>query len=106
MILSLLSQELCNVFSLFYVFICFTACKEKEALKKLTHKERKKLKQQMEYEKQMELMLQKGGHGSSALDENFTVSQVEKSGKQQELLETAVDIKVCYIVIENLVLKS
>ncbi|KAK8378931.1 hypothetical protein O3P69_009573 [Scylla paramamosain] len=67
---------------------------EKEALKKLTHKERKKVKQQMEYERQMEAMLKKGGHGSSALDDTFSLSQAQKSDKQQQQLENAVDIKI------------
>ncbi|XP_050730192.1 ATP-binding cassette sub-family F member 1-like [Eriocheir sinensis] len=67
---------------------------EKEAMKKLSHKERKKLKQQMEYERQMEAMLKKGGHGSSALDDTFSVSQAQKSDKQQSQLENAVDIKI------------
>ncbi|KAG7155982.1 ATP-binding cassette sub-family F member 1-like [Homarus americanus] len=67
---------------------------EKEALKKLSHKERKKIKQQLEYERQMEAMLKKGGHGSSALDDTFSVSQAEKSDKQQSQLENAVDIKI------------
>nr|XP_045606941.1 ATP-binding cassette sub-family F member 1-like [Procambarus clarkii] len=67
---------------------------EKEALKKLSHKERKKVKQQMEYERQMEAMLKKGGHGTSSLDDTFAVSQAEKSDKQQSQLENAVDIKI------------
>jgi len=67
---------------------------EKEALKKLTHKERKKMKQQLEYERQMEVMLQKGGKGTSALDDTFAVSQVEKSDKQKDAFENAVDIKI------------
>lgn len=67
---------------------------EKEALKKLSHKERKKMKQQLEYERQMEVMLQKGGKGTSSLDDTFAVSQVEKTDKQKEAQENAVDIKV------------
>lgn len=67
---------------------------EKEALKKLSHKERKKMKQQLEYERQMETMLKKGGHGTSSLDDTFAVSQAEKSDKQQSQLENAVDIKI------------
>jgi ATP-binding cassette subfamily F protein 1 len=62
--------------------------------KKLTHKEKKKLKKQMEYEKQVETLTKKGGQGHSALGENFTVSQMEKSGGQLQALENAVDIKV------------
>lgn len=67
---------------------------EKEVLKKLTHKERKKMKQQLEYERQMEVMLQKGGKGTSALDDTFAISQVEKTDKQKDALENAVDIKI------------
>lgn len=67
---------------------------EREALKKLSHKERKKMKQKIEYERQMASMLQKGGHGTSALDDTFAVSQAEKSDKQQTQMENAVDIKV------------
>jgi len=67
---------------------------EKEILKKLTHKERKKMKQQLEYERQMETMLQKGGKGTSALDDTFAISQVEKTDKQKEASENAVDIKI------------
>lgn len=43
----------------------------------------------MEYAKQMEMMLKKGGQGHSDLGENFTVSQVEK-----HVDDGAVDIKV------------
>lgn len=67
---------------------------EKAAFKKLSHKERKKMKQQQQYQETMETMLKKGGAGSSALGDNFTVSQAEKSGKQQEQQENAVDIKI------------
>ncbi|GJQ74708.1 hypothetical protein Trydic_g21559 [Trypoxylus dichotomus] len=66
----------------------------KEIEKKLTHKEKKKLKKQQEYEKQMEIMLKKGGQGHSELDSNFTVSQSQKSTGQMAALENAVDIKV------------
>ena len=41
-------------------------------------------------------MLQKGGKGTSSLDENFALSQAEKSTKNQDQLENAVDIKVCF----------
>ncbi|XP_064081257.1 ATP-binding cassette sub-family F member 1-like [Macrobrachium nipponense] len=67
---------------------------EREALKKLSHKERKKMKQKLEYERQMATMLVKGGHGTSALDDTFAVSQAEKSEKQQSQMENAVDIKI------------
>ncbi|XP_028178977.1 ATP-binding cassette sub-family F member 1 [Ostrinia nubilalis] len=62
--------------------------------KKLSHKEKKKLKKQQEYEKQMEMMTKKGGQGHSDLDANFTVSQAQKSAGQMAALENAVDIKV------------
>lgn len=62
--------------------------------KKLTHKEKKKLKKQQEYEKQMETMLKKGGQGHSELDSNFTVSQTQRTAGQLAALENAVDIKV------------
>jgi ATP-binding cassette subfamily F protein 1 len=48
----------------------------------------------MEYEKQVETLTKKGGQGHSALGENFTVSQMEKSAGQLQALENAVDIKV------------
>ncbi|ALC48736.1 CG1703 [Drosophila busckii] len=62
--------------------------------KKLTHKEKKQQKKQQEYERQMELMTKKGGAGHSDLDNNFTMSQVQKSAGQQAALEHAVDIKI------------
>lgn len=63
--------------------------------KKLTHKEKKKLKKQQEYEQQVELMTKKGGQGHSALGDNFTVSTADRSaGQSQAALEHAVDIKV------------
>ncbi|XP_074038690.1 ATP-binding cassette sub-family F member 1 [Leptinotarsa decemlineata] len=62
--------------------------------KKLTHKEKKKMKKQQEYEKQMETMLKKGGQGHSELDSNFTVSQAQKTAGQKAALENAVDIKI------------
>ncbi|PSN49940.1 ATP-binding cassette sub-family F member 1 [Blattella germanica] len=64
------------------------------AQKKLTHKEKKKLKKQMEFEKQVETLTKKGGQGHSDLGENFTVSQMQKSAGQLQALENAVDIKV------------
>ncbi|XP_023175922.1 ATP-binding cassette sub-family F member 1 [Drosophila hydei] len=66
--------------------------KDKE--KKMSHKEKKKHKKQQEYERQMELMTKKGGAGHSDLDNNFTMSQVQKSAGQQAALEHAVDIKI------------
>ncbi|XP_034490402.1 ATP-binding cassette sub-family F member 1 [Drosophila innubila] len=71
-----------------------TKDKDKEKDKKLTHKEKKKQKKQLEYERQMELMTKKGGAGHSDLDNNFTMSQVQKSAGQQAALEHAVDIKI------------
>ncbi|XP_017133465.1 ATP-binding cassette sub-family F member 1 [Drosophila elegans] len=68
--------------------------KEETKEKKLTHKEKKKQKKQQEYERQMELMTKKGGAGHSDLDNNFTMSQVQKSAGQQAALEHAVDIKI------------
>ena len=65
-----------------------------EPQQKLSHKDKKKLKKQLEYIKQMELMTKKGGSGHSELDDNFTVSQVQQSDKKLALLENAVDIKV------------
>ncbi|EDW51414.1 ATP-binding cassette sub-family F member 1 [Drosophila sechellia] len=62
--------------------------------KKLTHKEKKKQKKQQEYERQMEVMTKKGGAGHSDLDNNFTMSQVQKSAGQKAALEQAVDIKI------------
>lgn len=51
----------------------------------MSHKEKKKLKKQQEYEKQMELLTKKGGQGHSELDANFTVSQAQKSaGKSRK----------------------
>lgn len=62
--------------------------------KKLTHKEKKKLKKQQEYEKQIDTLTKKGGQGHSELDSNFAMSQVQKSGGQKAALEHAVDIKI------------
>lgn len=62
--------------------------------KKLTHKEKKKLKKQQEYELQVETLTRKGGQGHSELDSNFTMSQVQKTGGQKAALEHAVDIKI------------
>ncbi|XP_065333412.1 ATP-binding cassette sub-family F member 1 isoform X2 [Cloeon dipterum] len=67
---------------------------EKTKEKKLTHKEKKKLKKQQEYDQQVELMTKKGGQGHSALGDNFTVSQSDRSAGQTQALEHAVDIKV------------
>ncbi|KAK7580508.1 hypothetical protein V9T40_001137 [Parthenolecanium corni] len=64
------------------------------SLKKLSHKEKKKLKKEMEYQKQMDILTKKGGQGHSELGENFTVSQTQKTSGQIAALEYAVDIKV------------
>lgn len=65
-----------------------------EEHEKLSHKERKKLKKQQEYEKQVEFMTKKGGQGHSALGDNFTVSISEKAPMQLSAFENAVDIKI------------
>lgn len=52
---------------------------EESQEKKLSHKDKKKLKKQQEYDKQMELITKKGGQGHSELDSNFTVSQTQKT---------------------------
>lgn len=57
--------------------------------KKLTHKEKKKLKIQQEQEKLQEALLKKGGQGHSELAENFTVSTMDK-----HVDDGAVDIKI------------
>jgi len=68
--------------------------KSEEPNKKLTHKEKKKLKKELEYQRQMDAMMMKGGQGHSELGENFTVSQTQKSAGQLQAMENAVDIKV------------
>ncbi|GFY62765.1 ATP-binding cassette sub-family F member 1 [Trichonephila inaurata madagascariensis] len=55
---------------------------------KLSHKDKKKLKKQMEYQKQIESL------GGKAVDDQFTVSQAQRSAAQQAQFENAVDIKV------------
>lgn len=62
--------------------------------KKLTNKEKKKLKKQQDYEKQVEALTKKGGQGHSDLDSNFTMSQAQKSGGQKAAFEHAIDIKI------------
>ncbi|CAN7993011.1 unnamed protein product [Ixodes hexagonus] len=64
---------------------------ESAASKKLSHKEKKLMKKQSEYQKQIE-SLNKGKTGSDG--EQFTVSQADKSAAQQQQLENAIDIKV------------
>lgn len=67
---------------------------DKVVEKRLTHKDKKKLKRQEEYDRQVEAMMKKGGQGHSELDSNFTMSQAHKSGGQKAALEHAVDIKI------------
>lgn len=62
--------------------------------KRVTNKEKKKLKKQQEWQAQMEILTKKGGQGSSDLGSNFTMSQVHKSGAQKTAMEHAVDIKI------------
>lgn len=62
--------------------------------KKLTHKEKKKLKKQQEYERTIEMMTKQGGAGHSELESNFTVSQSQTPNRNAQQLEHAVDIKV------------
>lgn len=64
---------------------------EPAASKKMSHKEKKLMKKQSEYQKQIE-SLNKGKTGSDG--EQFTVSQADKSAAQQQQLENAIDIKV------------
>lgn len=65
-----------------------------EMAKKLTHKEKKKLKKQQEYEKTIELLTKTGGQGHSELESNFTMSQSQTQQRTNQQLENAVDIKV------------
>lgn len=65
-----------------------------ETTKKLTHKEKKKLKKQQEYEKTLEMMTKTGGQGHSELESNFTVSQSAPQTRGAQQLDNAVDIKV------------
>lgn len=62
----------------------------------MSHKEKKKLKKQQEYEKQVELLTKKGGQGHSDLDANFTVSQAQKSAGKL----------VIYVIIKFLFLNA
>lgn len=65
-----------------------------EPTKKLTHKEKKKLKKQQEYERTLEMMTKTGGQGHSELESNFTVSQSTSQTRGAQQLDNAVDIKV------------
>uniref|UniRef100_A0A2M3Z2F5 ATP-binding cassette sub-family F member 1 n=1 Tax=Anopheles braziliensis TaxID=58242 RepID=A0A2M3Z2F5_9DIPT len=71
-----------------------TLTDEADKEKKLTHKEKKKLKKQQEFERMQEAMLRKGGQGHSDLDSNFTMSQAQKTGNQSKHQDHAVDIKI------------
>ncbi|XP_031778917.1 ATP-binding cassette sub-family F member 1 [Nasonia vitripennis] len=67
---------------------------EESGKKKLTHKEKKKLKKKQEYEKTIEMLTKAGGQGHSELESNFTVSQSQTQNRGGQQLENAVDIKV------------
>lgn len=67
---------------------------EETGKKKLTHKEKKKLKKQQEYDKAIEMLTKTGGQGHSELESNFTVSQSQTQTRNTQQLENAVDIKV------------
>ncbi|XP_070379337.1 ATP-binding cassette sub-family F member 1 [Dermacentor albipictus] len=67
------------------------ADKEVAPAKKVSHKEKKMMKKQSEYQKQLE-SLNKGKASSEG--DQFTVSQADKSAAQQIQQENAVDIKV------------
>lgn len=62
--------------------------------KRITNKEKKKLKKKADWEEAMDMLTRKGGQGSSDLASNFTMSQVHKSGAQKTAMEHAVDIKI------------
>lgn len=62
--------------------------------KKLTHKEKKKLKKQQEYERTMEMLTKAGGQGHSELESNFTISQSQTQQRGNQQLDNAIDIKV------------
>jgi hypothetical protein len=67
---------------------------EESGKKKLTHKEKKKLKKRQDYEKTIEMLTKTGGQGHSELDSNFTVSQRETQNRGPQQLENTVDIKI------------
>lgn len=67
---------------------------EETPTKKLTHKEKKKLKKQQEYERAMEMLTKAGGQGHSELESNFTISQSQTQQRGNQQLDNAVDIKV------------
>lgn len=49
---------------------------------------------QLEFQKQMNILTNKGGQGHSDLESNFSVSQIQKTANQLAALEHAVDIKI------------
>lgn len=65
-----------------------------ETGKKLTHKEKKKLKKQQEYERTVEILTKTGAQAHSELESNFTVSQSQTQHRGAQQLDNAVDIKV------------
>lgn len=65
--------------------------KKNEEKQKLSHKEKKKMKKQMEFNKILESV---GKLGVGVDGDQFTVSQADKSAAQQLQMENAVDIKV------------
>ncbi|KAL1481467.1 hypothetical protein MTO96_002407 [Rhipicephalus appendiculatus] len=67
------------------------ATKEVAPAKKVSHKEKKLMKKQSEFQKQLE-SLNKGKTSSEG--DQFTISQADKSAAQQIQQENAVDIKV------------
>ncbi|XP_050526613.1 ATP-binding cassette sub-family F member 1 [Daktulosphaira vitifoliae] len=67
---------------------------EKVKIEKISHKEKKKLKKELEFQKHLDTMTKKGGQGHSELGSNFSVSQIQKTAGQLAALEHAVDIKI------------
>lgn len=63
-------------------------------VKKMSHKEKKKMKKKQEYEQTVEKMTKLGGQGHSDLDSNFTASQSQTQQRGGQQLDNAVDIKV------------
>ncbi|KAG1706150.1 ATP-binding cassette sub-family F member 1 [Nymphon striatum] len=63
---------------------------DEEKKVKLSGKEKKKLKKQTDYQKQLDSL----SGNNKAENDQFTVSQVDKSAAQQLQLENAIDIKV------------
>mgnify|MGYP004607572599 CR=1 FL=1 len=58
--------------------------------KKLTHREKKKLKKHQEYEKKrMEMLTKIGGQGHRELETSFTVSQTQSQQRGNKQLENA-----------------